>query len=173
MTTAEGQQKLEGWFAGRLPDDWFTEAPTITYDADEVLVVGRLAEPAYPRGATDEARAMARAGRIRQFREDTRDARMRIDDEAQHRFRRKVSWGAECGDERELFTTLAVPVMTRLRLGERAVLDTLIDGGVARSRSEALAWCVKLVASKQEAWLADLAQALTEVKRVRAEGPGA
>jgi len=168
---ASAKDTVAGWFAGRVPDDWFTGAPDVRSDADELLVVGTIAEPKHARGASDDAKVAARVGRIRQFREDTRDARMRIADEAQHRFRRKVSWGATCGDQRELFTTLGVPVMTRLRLTERAVLDTLIEGGVARSRSEALAWCVKLVARHQEEWLANLKDALTAVQQVRAEGP--
>jgi hypothetical protein len=96
---------------------------------------------------------------------------MRIADEAQRRFRRKVSWGAACGDVRALFTTLSVPAMTRLRMEERRVLDTLIEGGVARSRSHALAWCVRLVAERQEDWLSDLRDALRKVQEVRGEGP--
>jgi hypothetical protein len=54
---------------------------------------------------------------------------------------------------------------------ERRVLDTLVDAGVARSRSHALAWCVRLVADRQEEWLRDLRDALTAVERVRGEGP--
>lgn len=174
MTTkTDPIDRLAGWFAGRLPDEWFTGPPSVEVDADEILVVGTVSEPKYPKDATDDAKAAARAGRIRQFREDTREARMRIDDEAQHRFRRKVSWGAVCGEDRQLFTTVNAPVMTRLRLAERQVLDTLIAGGVARSRSEALAWCVKLVARNQETWLQDLQDALTHVDRVRGEGPDA
>jgi hypothetical protein len=96
---------------------------------------------------------------------------MRIAREAEHRFRRKVSWGAECGGERELFTTLSLPMMTRLRMPERQVLDTLVEAGVARSRSHALAWCVRLVAQKQGEWLKDLEQALEQVQRVRSAGP--
>jgi hypothetical protein len=96
---------------------------------------------------------------------------MRIADEAQHRFGRRVSWGAACGDQRELFTTVAAPAMTRLRMPEREVLDTLVDSGVARSRSHALAWCVRLVATHQDEWLKDLRDALTHVEKVRDEGP--
>jgi hypothetical protein len=96
---------------------------------------------------------------------------MRIADEAQRRFRRKVSWGATCGGRRALFTTLSVPAMTRLRMPERRVLDTLVESGVARSRSHALAWCVRLVSERQEEWLADLRDALGAVQRVRGEGP--
>jgi hypothetical protein len=53
------------------------------------------------------------------------------------------------------------------------VLDTLVDAGVARSRSEALAWCVKLVGEHEDSWLADLREALRQVQQVRSEGPAA
>src|SRR6266545_4296594 len=104
-------------------------------------------------------------------REEIRGQRMRIADEAQGRFGRRVSWGARCGDLTRLFTTVSVPAMTRLRMPERRVLDTLVDAGVARSRSHALAWCVRLVSEKQDDWLKDLRQAVTEVEKVRSEGP--
>ena len=83
-----------------------------------------------------------------------------------------MSWGVRCGDAERRFTVANVPVMTRLLLDERQVLDTLIDGGIARSRSEALAWCVKLVGDKQAEWIDELRQALVAVEKVRAEGPG-
>jgi hypothetical protein len=73
----------------------------------------------------------------------------------------------------EHFTTLGVPVMTRLRMEDRRVLDTLIDAGVARSRSEALAWAVRLVARHQSEWIDSLRQALSNVEKVRAQGPDA
>jgi len=164
-------QELQGWFTGRLPGDWFTGAPEVNVDREEILVVGTLADPELPRDATPEAVAAGRGARIDGFREDTRQQRMRIADEAQHRFRRKVSWGAECGDQRKLFTTLSIPAMTRLRMPERHVLDTLVDAGVARSRSHALAWCVRLVSERQEDWLKDLREALKNVQKVRSEGP--
>jgi hypothetical protein len=165
------EQELSGWFAGRLPDGWFTGAPAVTADREEILVVGTLAEPELQKDAAPEAVAAAVTARIDGFREDTREQRMRIATEAQHRFNRRVSWGALCGDVRKLFTTVSVPAMTRLRMPERAVLDTLVDAGVARSRSHALAWCVRLVAQKQDEWLEDLREALTHVEKVRSEGP--
>lgn len=134
-------------------------------------MVGTLAEPELVAGASEETKTAAIGSRISGFREDTREQRMRIADEAQHLFDRTVSWGARCADRRTLFTTLSVPAMTRLRMPERKVLDTLVDAGVARSRSHALAWCVRLVAEKQEDWLADLREALTHVEKVRGEGP--
>ncbi|MFC7102050.1 hypothetical protein ACFQQB_17290 [Nonomuraea rubra] len=70
-----------------------------------------------------------------------------------------------------MFTTLSVPVMTRLRQAERQVLDTLVAAGVARSRSDALAWCVRLVGKNTDEWLAELRDALQHVDRVRSSGP--
>src|ERR1700722_2074049 len=104
-------------------------------------------------------------------REETRSERMNIADEAQNRYGRKVSWGVEVGDEQVLFTHIAVPVMTRLKQPERQVLDTLVGAGVARSRSDALAWSVKLVGEHTEEWLAKLRDAMSAVDDVRAEGP--
>src|ERR671916_153325 len=92
-------------------------------------------------------------------------------DDAQARYQRKVSWGARLGDTEALFTHISVPVMTRLRQPERQVLDTLVDAGVARSRSEALAWAVKLVGEHAESWLSDLRGAMEEVDKLRATGP--
>jgi hypothetical protein len=163
--------ELQGWFAGRLPTDWFTAPAEISSDRDEVLVIGILADPELPKDATEQTIAAARAARIEGFREDTRAHRIRIAQEAEHRFGRKVSWGARCGDLERLFTTLSVPAMTRLRMPERRVLDTLVEAGVARSRSHALAWCVALVAERQDEWLKDLRDALTHVEKVRSEGP--
>jgi hypothetical protein len=164
-------EELTGWFAGRLPDDWFTGSPDVSADREEILVVGALADVDLPGRPTAAARAAARSARIDRFREDTRQPRMQIADEAEHRFGRKVSWGASCGDERVLFTTLSVPVMTRLRMEDRAVLDTLVRGGVARSRSHALAWCVRLVGKHQGDWIKDLQDALVKVQQVRDGGP--
>jgi hypothetical protein len=165
------EQELAGWFAGRLPGDWFERAPEVAADRDEILVTGTLSEPALDDGATEEAKAAAREARIDGFREDTRDRRIRIANEAERRFRRKVSWAARCGDVERSFTTLSVPAMTRLRMRERRVLDTLVDSGVARSRSHALAWCVRLVAERQDEWLSDLRDALSRVEEVRGKGP--
>lgn len=168
---SSSDEVLAGWFAGRIPDEWFAGPPEVTSDREEILVVGTLPDPDIGADATPEAASAARRARIQGFREDTRERRIRIAQEAEHRFGRKVSWGAQCGDVRALFTTLSVPAMTRLRMAERRVLDTLVDAGVARSRSHALAWCVRLVAERQEEWLQDLRAALTEVEKVRSEGP--
>ena len=154
------------WFAGRLPEEWFAGDPDVTVDREEIIVIGRLPEPENPE---TEARA---SGRIARFREETRSERMRIADEAEARYGRKVAWGVSVGEsERTLFTHLAVPVMTRLKQPERQVLDTLVDAGVARSRSDALAWSVRLVGEHAEEWLAKLRDAMTAVDDLRAEGP--
>jgi hypothetical protein len=154
-----------------LPDGWFAGPPEVTSDREEILVIGNLPEPEYPEGADDSTKATAREARIQGFREDTREQRMRIADEAEQRTGRKVAWGAVCGDERRVFTTLAVPVMTRLRMQERQVLDTLVGAGVARSRSDALAWCVRLVRDNEGEWITQLRDALVAVHEARATGP--
>jgi hypothetical protein len=159
--------EVAGWFAGRLPDGWFTGPVELTIDRDEITVVGTLPEPS----AGDGDPAAARAGRISRFREETREQRMAIADAAQERYGRSVAWGAACGDTSEVFTNLSVPVMTRLRQAERLVLDTLVDAGVARSRSEALAWAVRLVGQHAESWLAELREAMASVEEVRSRGP--
>ncbi len=170
MTTSE---EIRGWLIGRLPEDWFDGAPVVTVDREEITVVGALRVPDLPDTASDIERAAAIRGRVKGFREDTRDRRIEIAREIEHRTDRKVAWGVTIGEDRLLFTTLSVPVMTRLRQPERSVLDTLVDAGVARSRSEALAWCVKLVGKHSDEWLGQLRTAMSEVERVRAEGPDA
>ena len=164
-------ETIRGWLTGRLPADWFDAAPEVTVDREEILVVGAVPPPALAEGASEAERAAAVAGRVREFRERTRDQRMRIAQELQQLAGRTVSWGLTVDGQRELFTTASVPVMTRLRQPERQVLDTLVDAGVARSRSDALAWCVRLVGRNADAWLADLRTAMEEVARVRAAGP--
>jgi hypothetical protein len=157
---------VQAWFTGRLPEGWFTAAPAITVDREEILVVGELAPP-----EGDDETGSAAQGRIARFREDTREQRMRIADEAEARYGRKVAWGAAIGDTAALFTHVAVPVMTRLRQDERIVLDTLVDSGVARSRADALAWCVRLVGEHTDEWLAGLRSAMQQVDKLRQEGP--
>jgi len=168
MTTKD---LLTAWFRGRIPEGWFTEPAEVRFDRDEILVLGTLAAPDLGDGASADEAAVAAAARIGAYREDTRDQRIRIALEAEHRFGRKVAWGARCAGREELFTTASVPVMTRLRLAERQVLDTLIDAGIARSRSEALAWCVRLVGKHQGEWIDQLRAAMEGVERVRAAGP--
>jgi len=162
---------LQGWFAGRVPDGWYVGAPAISVDKEEVLIVGQLGEPELVEGAGADAVEQARYGRVKQHREDTRRQRMTIAAEAERRFGRKVSWGVDCGGEQFLFTNLSMPVMTRLRMTEREVLDRLVESGVARSRSHALAWCVRLVGRHQGEWLKDLKDALAKVEEVRSAGP--
>jgi hypothetical protein len=166
-------EEVCGWFAGRLPAGWFAEAPQVLVDREEITVVGSLGGLDVAADAPPAAQAAAADGRARRFREETRDHRIEIAREAELKFSRKVSWGVICGGRKVMFTTLSVPVMTRLRQSERRVLDTLVDAGVARSRSDALAWCVRLVGEHEESWLGQLREALRRVEEVRAEGPQA
>lgn len=167
------EQELRGWFTGRLPTDWFTRPIEIVLDREEIAVAGTIGEPDVSPGSSEAERSAAVEGRARRFREETRERRIEIAREAEHRFGRKVSWGVICGERKAMFTTLSVPVMTRLRQAERRVLDTLVEAGVARSRSDALAWCVRLVGKNTDSWLTELREALHRVEQVRAEGPGA
>ena len=177
MITKEAQERVRGWFAGRLPSDWQAEPARITIDREEITVL--LTVPDVDLAGTDAdepsgaALDEARAGRSRAFREETREHRIEIAREAEHRYERKVSWGVTVGGRTELWTHVAAPVMTRLRQPQRLVLDTLVDSGVARSRSEALAWCVRLVGQHEEDWLTELRDAMGPVADVRSKGPAA
>lgn len=166
-----GNDEITGWFAGRLPKEWFTGTPAVRADREEIWVIGTLADVELAGGASKESVSSARAGRIKQFREETREQRIAIAEEARQRFGRLVSWGVRIGDTEEMFTHLALPVMTRLRLPERELLDTLIHSGVARNRAHALAWCVRLVERNQKDWLQELREAIAKVGQVRQQGP--
>ena len=164
-------QDIPNWFAGKLPKGWFSGPPDVTSDGEEILVIGTLPDVELARGTSEDALAAAREARIDRFREETREERMKVAREAERQFKRKVAWGATCGDETRVFTTLSVPVMTRLRMPDRAILDTLVAGGVARSRSDALAWCVRLVGMHQADWIKDLREAIVKVHEARSKGP--
>ena len=150
------QDSIDRFFGEKVPGEWFDGAVTCAVDREEILVTGRLRED-------DEPKA---------FRERTRDKRIEVASGAESTFGRKVSWGVRTADTEYRFSTLSVPVMTRLRIDERVVLDTLIAGGVARSRSEALAWCVRLVGEHEAGWITDLQEASAKVDEVRRQGPG-
>jgi hypothetical protein len=171
--TTTSSEEISGWIIGRLPESWFEQAPTISVDHDEILIIGRLPALDLGKEVDPVAEAAATTGRISRFREETREERMKIAREGQHHFGRAISWGAEIGGTRQIFTNLSIPMMTRLRQPERTVLDTLVDSGVARSRSDALAWCVKLVATNTDEWLRKLREAMESVEAVRQQGPRA
>jgi hypothetical protein len=176
MSTEKNEQgtateRLRGWFTGRLPGEWLDGAIDVRVDREEITVILPITAPQTAEDASEAEQAAAWDGRSRRFREETRQQRIEIASEAQHSFGRKVSWGVRCGDRTVMFTTFSVPVMTRLRQAERLVLDTLVDAGVARSRSDALAWCVRLVGEHEDSWLGDLREALRRVEEIRAGGP--
>ncbi|MBO0844165.1 MAG: hypothetical protein J2P22_01960 [Nocardioides sp.] len=171
MITKEAMERVRGWFAGRLPQDWQESPADLSVDRDEIVVTLNL--PDVEAGESEAETAEARAGRASAFREDTREQRMAIAREAQRRYERTVSWGVRIGDHQELWTHLAAPTMTRLRQPQRQVLDTLVDAGVARSRADALAWCVRLVAQHEDDWLTELREAMSQVADVRSKGPEA
>ena len=174
MTDSNSSTTIEAWFAGRLPSEWTDVRPAgITVDREEITVTIPVQAPELGDDASDADRAEAVAGRVAGFRDDTRDRRMAIAREAEHRFERKVAWAVTVGDHAQIFSHLAVPVMSRLRQPERMVLDTLVAANVARSRADALAWCVRLVGKNADEWLGDLRAAMSTVDEVRAAGPDA
>lgn len=164
-------EDIAAWFASKVPAGWFSGPAEVTSDGDEILVIGALPDVELAAGTSEDGRSAARAARTDRFREETRDERVRIARDAERQFQRKVAWGARCGDQTKIFTTLSVPVMTRLRMSERAILDTLVAGGVARSRSDALAWCVRLVGMHQADWIKGLRDAIVKVDEARNKGP--
>ena len=159
MSDATGSLDPGRWFAERLPAEWTGPHLEVLVDSDELLVV---LDPDLDAGAPAV---------VDRFRAVTRDQRVELAIDAENAFGKKVSWGVRLGDALHLFTTASVPVMTRLRLPERRVLDALIDAGVARSRSDALAWCVRLVGRNEDQWLAELREAFRHVAEVRDKGP--
>ncbi|MGN6300693.1 MAG: hypothetical protein ACTHN8_06310 [Angustibacter sp.] len=170
--TAEATAEVRAWFTGRLPQEWTVDgAAEVVVDREEITVVVPLEGPTLGDDATDAERAQALAGRVQGWREQTREQRMGVAREAEHRFDRKVAWAVRTGEELHRFTHLAVPVMTRLRQPERQVLDTLVEAGVARSRAHALAWCVRLVGENADDWLGELRDAMEQVREVRRRGP--
>ena len=173
MITNETNERVRGWFTGRIPEAWQAAPVEVSVDREEIVVRLAVADVELPEGTAQAELDEARAGRAKAFREDTREARMTVAREAEHRFERKVSWSVAVGDRTELFTHVAAPVMTRLRQPQRQVLDTLVDAGVARSRSEALAWCVRLVGQHEDDWLTELRAAMSSVADVAAKGPAA
>ena len=171
MITQQTHDEISGWFTGRLPASWREHPPRVEVDREEIVVTVTLDPVELDGGASAEARRSAAEGRLSSWREETRQERMAIAREAQARFGRAVSWGAAVGDVAGLFTHQAVPVMTRLRQPQRQVLDTLVEGGVARSRADALNWCVRLVGQHSEEWLGELREAMEQVRTVRERGP--
>ena len=65
-------REVRGWLDGRLPAGWFGGPPEVAVDSEEILVVGAL-----PDGDGDPLL------RAQQFREETREQRMRLAAELQ------------------------------------------------------------------------------------------
>ena len=83
-TNGIGEQ-IKGWFAGRLPGDWFTGPAEIIIDREEITIVGTLPAPKSGTGGSDAERAAAAEGRIKRFREETRAKRIEVAREAERR----------------------------------------------------------------------------------------
>jgi len=87
---------IKGWFAGRLPDGWFSGVE-ITIEDDQIVVIGSLPEKDLPATSSAEEKEGAAAGRIARFREETRGDRIGIAREAEERFHKYVTWGTKLG----------------------------------------------------------------------------
>jgi hypothetical protein len=111
-------EDIGAWFASRLPNTWFAGPAEVTSDGEEILVLGVLPDVELAAGTAPEAREAARVARIDRFREETREERVKIARDAERRFRRKVAWGASCGDETRIFTTLSLPCVRLVGLHE-------------------------------------------------------
>ncbi len=85
---------IRGWFAGRLPDGWFTGVE-VSVEDDQIVVMGTL--PELNVGSTPEEKEGAAAGLIARFREETRGERIGIAQEAEERFHKYVTWGTKLG----------------------------------------------------------------------------
>lgn len=166
--------EISEWFNKNLSKELQSEGEAqILADRDEIVVVCSLPDPEAPDGADADAIEASRNAAVKAWREETREKRMAVADAAQDKFGRHVSWGVSIAGDRFLFTHVSVPAMTRLKVTERQVLDTLVDSGVASSRSEALAWCVRYVGKREKDWIGDLKKAFESVAEVRAKGPAA
>jgi hypothetical protein len=101
--TETSVDEIKGWFAGRLPDGWFTGVE-VTLDGDQIVVVGTLPAVELAKSATAAEKSGAAEGRISRFREETRGERIWIAREAEAKFEKNVTWGASIGDARKTFT---------------------------------------------------------------------
>ncbi|MFC7102051.1 hypothetical protein ACFQQB_17295 [Nonomuraea rubra] len=66
MTTDDATAQVRGWFTGRLPEGWFTGAPVIVRDREEIAVLGTLPDP--PADTPDAERPALIEGLARRFR---------------------------------------------------------------------------------------------------------
>ncbi len=126
----------------------------------ELLIMGRL--PVEGEVAEEDAR-----NRINQHREESRPQRVDLAQELQRLTGLPVAWGVRYGQVTAYFSSLRVPVMTRLGRAERDVLDTLIRGGIARNRSQAVNWAIQAFARGQRDWLRQMREAVNSLSNIR------
>ena len=159
---------------GRLPQDWFDGAPEVTIDREEITVVGTLAVPDLPDTASAAERAAAVRGRVKGFREDTRDKRIEIARELEHRTDKKVAWGVAIdGRARAVHPPRRAgddaPASARAGGARHARRRRASHGPVPRRSRGASSSSGK----NTDEWLGQLRAAMEEVERVRATGPDA
>jgi hypothetical protein len=147
--------RLAAWFAERLPPEWLSGPAEIEVDREEALVVLPLA------ARYDSA----------EFRDTTRGQRIQLAQQAEEAFGVKISWGTTKDGRRRLFTTVRTAVAVPLAMRERQILDGLVAAGVATDRSEAVAWCIRLVGHHESDWLRDLRDAVAAAPPRRRDRP--
>ncbi len=158
-------EDLQRWLQSRLPAALLAQPPQITLYPDEVLIILHLDAPAPD--TNEELQRQNEQALIAQQREASRPLRMQIAAEIERMLRLSVAWGMRAGSTEQIFTTRTTPVMTRLGRAERDVLDTLVAAGVAETRSSALAYTVRAFAAEHADWLAEVRQAIEQVRQVR------
>lgn len=152
---ADVTARLSAWFAERLPAEWLCGPAQIEVDREEAVVVLPLAER-YDSG---------------EFRDATRGKRIQLAQQAEEAFGLKISWGTTKDGRRRLFTTVRTAVAVPLAMRERQILDGLVAAGVAADRTEAVAWCIRLVGHHESDWLRDLRDAVAAAPPGRRDRP--
>jgi hypothetical protein len=151
----ELKDRLTAWFTERIPPGWLAGPIEVDVDREEALVVLPLSKT-YDGGG---------------FREATRGERIKVAQQAEETFGLRISWGTSKDGRRQLYTTVRTPVTVPLAMRERQILDGLVAAGVASDRTEAVAWCIRLVGHHEADWLRDLRDAVAAAPPGRRDRP--
>ncbi len=159
-------EDIKATVQSRLPATLASKVYVAVYPDEVVIVLHPDIE--LPQADTPDQQRRSEQALIAQQREATRTQRIKVAKELQRILKLPIAWGMRIGESEMLFTTRSAPVMTRLGRVERDVLDTLVAAGVAETRSSALAYTVRAFALEHGEWLAEVREALEQVRQVRA-----
>ena len=174
MITDETRERVAGWFAGRLPQEWQATPAQITIDREEITV--RLSIPDVEWARTQTAARSRGAGRPGQG-VPRGDPRQADGDRPRGRapLRRQGVVGTAGRRGRRRAQRALDP---RRRAGDDPAAPAAADGPghprrrrVARSRADALAWCVQLVGQHEDDWLTELRDAWRRSPTYAARAP--